>query len=177
MRSTPRRFDQSSLKPPLGSGPYQVSDVKPGEKIVYKRNPDYWAKDLPSKVGLGQLRRDFGRVFPAGKLAVRSLQEGRDRLSTPKGSPTKWARSYDFPAVQSGEVIKETFTPKTCPPACSVSSSTHAGRCLPMSKLRQGLALVFDFEWVNKNLFDSAYTRTQSFWQNSALSSFGVAGR
>jgi peptide/nickel transport system substrate-binding protein len=169
----PATFDQSSLKPPLGSGPYQVSDVKPGEKIVYKRNPDYWAKDLPSKVGLDNYDEISVEYFLQENSLFEAFKKGEIDFYA-EGSPTKWARSYNFPAVQSGEVVKETFTPKT--PSGMLGFVFNTRRPMFSNvQLRQGLALVFDFEWVNKNLFDGAYTRTQSYWQNSTLSYLGVA--
>lgn len=166
-------FDQTSLKFPLGSGPYQVSEVKPGERIVYKRNPDYWAKDLPSKVGFDNYDEISVEYFLQENSLFEAFKKGEIDIH-PEGSPTKWARSYNFPAVQSGDVIKDVFTPKT--PSGMLGFVFNTRRPIFENiKLRQGLALVFDFEWVNKNLFDNAYTRTQSFWQNSALSYLGVA--
>ncbi|WP_421869176.1 extracellular solute-binding protein [Pararhizobium sp.] len=166
-------FDQTSLKFPLGSGPYRVAEVKPGERIVYKRNPDYWAKDLPVKVGLDNYDQISVEYFLQENSLFEAFKKGEIDVY-PEGSATKWSRGYDFPAVKSGKVIKETFTPKT--PSGMLGFVFNTRR--PMfenPKLRQGLALVFDFEWANKNLFDGAYTRTQSFWQNSGLSYLGVA--
>ncbi|MBP1856808.1 peptide/nickel transport system substrate-binding protein [Rhizobium herbae] len=166
-------FDQTSLKFPLGSGPYKVADVRPGERIVYKRNPDYWAKDLPSKVGFDNYDQISVEYFLQDNTLFEAFKKGEIDIY-PEGSPTKWSRSYNFPAVQSGKVIKDTFTPKT--PSGMLGFVFNTRRPMFQNiKLRQGLALVFDFEWVNKNLFDGAYTRTQSFWQNSALSYLGVA--
>ena len=45
------RFDRSTLQPMVGSGPYTISEVRPGEFVQLTRNPDYWAKDHPSKAG------------------------------------------------------------------------------------------------------------------------------
>ncbi|EHK78017.1 ABC transporter periplasmic protein [Sinorhizobium meliloti CCNWSX0020] len=166
-------FDRTSLEPPLGSGPYRVAEVRPGERIVYRRNPDYWAKDLPSKVGLDNYDEISVEYFLQENTLFEAFKKGVVDIYA-EGSATKWARAYDFPAVRSGNVIKETFKPKT--PSGMLGFVFNTRR--PMFdniKLRQGLALVFDFEWVNKNLFDGAYTRTQSYWQNSSLSFLGVA--
>jgi len=166
-------FDQTTLKAPLGSGPYRVAEVKPGERIVYRRNPDYWAKTLPSKVGFDNYDEISVEYFLQENSLFEAFKKGEIDIY-PEGSATKWARGYDFPAVRSGDVVKETFTPKTPSGMLGIVFNTRK----PMFdnlKLRQGLALVFDFEWVNKNLFDSAYTRTQSYWQNSTLSFLGAA--
>ncbi|KQS98347.1 MULTISPECIES: extracellular solute-binding protein [unclassified Rhizobium] len=161
-------FDQTSLKFPLGSGPYQVAEVKPGERIIYKRNPNYWAKDLPTKVGFDNYDQVSVEYFLQDNSLFEAFKKGEVDIY-PEGSPTKWARSYNFPAVQSGAVIKDEFTPKT--PSGMLGFVFNTRRPIfADAKLRQGLAMAFDFEWVNKNLFDNAYTRTQSFWQNSNLS-------
>ncbi|WP_075289101.1 extracellular solute-binding protein [Pararhizobium arenae] len=161
-------FDQTSLKFPLGSGPYQVAEVKAGERIVYKRNPDYWAKDLPSKVGFDNYDQISVEYFLQENSLFEAFKKGEVDIYA-EGSPTKWARSYNFPAVQSGDVVKDEFTPKTPSGMLGFVFNTRKP-IFADAKLRQGLAMAFDFEWVNKNLFDNAYTRTQSFWQNSNLS-------
>ncbi len=161
-------FDQTTLKFPLGSGPYKVAEVKAGERIVYKRDPNYWAKDLPSKVGLDNYDEISVEYFLQDNSLFEAFKKGEIDIY-PEGSPTKWARSYDFPAVQSGTVIKDQFTPKTPSGMLGFVFNTRKP-VFADQKLRQGLAMAFDFEWVNKNLFDNAYTRTQSFWQNSNLS-------
>jgi peptide/nickel transport system substrate-binding protein len=166
-------FDRTTLEPPLGSGPYRVVQVEPGERIVYRRNPDYWGKDLPSKVGIDNYDEISVEYFLQENTLFEAFKKGEIDVY-PEGSATKWARGYDFPAVRSGDVIKETFKPRT--PSGMLGFVFNSRR--PMFdniKLRQGLALVFDFEWVNKNLFDGAYTRTQSYWQNSSLSFLGAA--
>ncbi len=71
-------FEETSLTPPFGSGPYKVASFKQGTSVIYRRRDDYWAKDLPVMRGPLQLRRDPLRVFPrpygaAGKLQGRRL--------------------------------------------------------------------------------------------------------
>src|SRR5690606_15844213 len=50
-------FDRTTLAPLTGSGPYRVAEVKPGDRIVFERNPDYWARDIPSKRGFDNYDR------------------------------------------------------------------------------------------------------------------------
>ena len=166
-------FDQTTFKPQLGSGPYLVKEIKPGEKIVYARNPDYWGKDLPTKVGIDNFDQISIEYFLQDTTLFEAFKKGEIDIYA-EGSPTKWRRSYDFPAVTSGNVIKDAFKPRL--PASMFGIVFNTRR--PMfrdARVREGLTLAFDFEWVNKALFDGAYTRTQSFWQNSELSSLGVA--
>ena len=46
-----REFEQTTLEPPLGSGPYKIGDFKQGAFVTYRRRDDYWAKDLPVNRG------------------------------------------------------------------------------------------------------------------------------
>jgi peptide/nickel transport system substrate-binding protein len=165
-------FDQTTLKPLLGSGPYLVSQVRPGEKIVFARNPDYWARDLPSKRGFDNFDAISIEYFSQENTLFEAFKKGEIDIYK-EGSPRNWARAYDFPAVRNGDVVKDTFVPRL--PANMYAMVFNTRRpVFSDPRLRQGLTLAFDFEWVNKNLYEGAYTRTQSFWQNSELSSFGV---
>jgi peptide/nickel transport system substrate-binding protein len=165
-------FEQTTLKPLLGSGPYLVKQLRPGEKIVYKRNPDYWAKDLPSKVGFDNFDEISIEYFLQENALFEAFKKGEIDIYR-EGSPKAWSRAYDFPAVRSGNVVKDSFTPRL--PANMYAMVFNTRRSIFANpKLREGLTLAFDFEWLNKNLYDNAYKRSQSFWENSDLSSFHV---
>jgi peptide/nickel transport system substrate-binding protein len=165
-------FDQTSLVPPIGSGPYLVKQVRAGEKIVYERDPNYWAKDLPTKIGLDNYDQVSVEYFLQDNSLFEAFKKGEVDLYV-EGSPTRWKRSYDFPAVTSGKVVKDTFKPGL--PATMFGMVFNTRRPIFADpKVREALTLAFDFEWLNKNFYENAYKRTQSFWQNSSLSSLGV---
>ena len=165
-------FDRTSLAPPLGSGPYKVKEVKPGEKIIYARDPDYWGKDIPAKVGFDNYDEISVEYFLQENSLFEAFKKGEIDLFQ-EGNPTKWARGYDFPSALSGAVIKDSVKPKT--PSGMLGFVFNTRRPLfQKQELRKALTLVFDFEWVNRSLFENAYKRTQSYWQNSDLSSMGA---
>lgn len=165
-------FDRSSLTPMIGSGPYIVDTVRPGELVVMKRNPDYWAKDIPSKRGFDnydELRinyiRDDNTMFEAFKKGVSSIH-----IETDTG---RWATGYDFPAVSDGRVIKEDF--EFGLPSGMYGFVMNTRRPVFSNRdLRMALVNLFDFEWANRNLFNGAYERTKSYYDGSELSSQGV---
>jgi peptide/nickel transport system substrate-binding protein len=166
-------FDETTMIPPVGSGPYLVKQIVPGQRIVYQRDPNYWAIDLPTKVGQDNYDQISIEYFLQESTLFEAFKKGEVDVYA-EGSPAKWARSYDFPAVANGDVIKEAFTPRT--PASMYAMVFNTRRSLFADpRLREALTLAFDFEWVNKNIYDNAYSRTNSFWQNSALSSLDVA--
>ncbi|MBB6487457.1 extracellular solute-binding protein [Rhizobium lusitanum] len=166
-------FERTTLDIPVGSGPYRVKSIDPGLRIVFESDPNYWGKDLPSKIGFDNYDEIAVNYFLQDTALFESFKKG-DIDIYPDGSPGHWRQAYNFPAVDSGAVVKETFTPKK--PSGMLGFVFNTRRPIfADKKVREGLTLAFDFEWLNRSLFSSAYTRTQSYWQNSDLSSFGVA--
>ena len=164
-------FDQSSLKIPVASGPYLIKSVSPGQRIVYQRNPNYWGKDVPSKVGFDNYDEISVEYFLQENTLFEAFKKGAVDVYL-EGNPTHWARAYDFPAHTSGEVIKDVFKPDL--PSGMLGFVFNLRRpVFDNPDVRAALIRAFDFEWANRNLFDGSYTRTQSFWQNSDLSSLG----
>ncbi len=165
-------FGSSTLKAPIASGPYLVSEVKPGERITYKKNPKYWAKDLPIQKGFfnfDQIRVDYYRnanaQFEAFKKGLFDIY--------PENSPAKWRTAYNFPAIKEKRIIKEAFPNQT--PSGMLGFVFNTRRPIFKNRqVRKALAMLFDFEWANQNLFYGAYQRTSSYWQDSYLSSLGI---
>lgn len=167
----PKTFEQSGLTPMVGSGPYIIDTVKPGEKIVYRRNPDYWGKDVPAMRGLANYDRLTVNYYLQDQTLFEAFKKGDVDLY-PDGSPGHWRDSYNFPAVRNGDIVRAEFRPKL--PSGMFGFVFNTRRPLFQDiRVREALTLAFDFEWVDRNLFGEVYDRTQSFWQNSDLSSFG----
>lgn len=164
-------FDKSSLKPLVGSGPYIVDRVRPGELVVLKRRPDYWAKEIPSKIGFDnydEIRinyiRDENTMFESFKKGVIDV--------FPESDTARWATGYDFPAALDGRIVKEAFRSRL--PSGMFSFVLNTRRPVFGDRaVRSALAGLFDFEWANQNLYSNAYTRTKSFYDGSELSSYG----
>lgn len=165
-------FEDSTLEPPVGSGPYLVESVEPGTRITYKRNPDYWGADVPSMRGFAnydtitvEYFRDATARFEAFKKGVFDIYAESD--------PVKWETAYDFPAVENGDVVKSTFVSDRPDRFFGFFFNTRRD-VFADRKVREALAMLFDFEWVNANLFSDRFSRTGSYWQNSAeLSALG----
>jgi peptide/nickel transport system substrate-binding protein len=168
----PDSFERTTLSIPIGSGPYRVKSLDPGQRITFERNPDYWGKNIPTKVGVDNYDQITVNYFLQDTTVFESFKKG-DIDIYQDGSPAHWQQAYNFPAVNSGAVVKDTFTPKL--PSGMLGFVFNTRRPIFADKnVRKGLALAFDFEWFNRNLASGAYTRTESYWQNSDLSSYGV---
>lgn len=164
-------FADSTLTPPLGSGPYRISDIEPGGRIVFERRDDYWGEDLP--VNRGQLNFDKITVeyFRSVQARFEAFKKGLYDIHL-ENDPAQWERAYVFPAVEDGRVVRETVAIGT--PAAMLCFAFNTRRPVFADKrVREALAMLFDFEWVNRNLFFGIYERTGSFWHGSPLSSLG----
>lgn len=163
-------FDSSTLDLFVGSGPYKIKEVRPGERIVYERDKNYWAKDIPSKVGFDNFDEIRVEYFLSQTAQFEAFKKGLVDVYA-DGNPTHWARSYDFAAVDNGEIIRQTFQKERPSGMFGFVFNTRRDVFKDI-RVRKALSLMFDFEWINKNLNNNVYTRTQSFWQGSTLSSY-----
>lgn len=166
-------FDRTSLEIPVGSGPYKIKSIKPGEKITYARDPNYWGKDIPSKIGFDNYDEISVTYFLQDSTLFEAFKKG-DVDIYPEGDSGHWARAYDFPAATNGDVVKEVFKPGL--PSGMLGFVFNTRRPIFADpRVREALSLALDFEWINKNLYGGAFKRSQSFWQNSALGAYGNA--
>jgi microcin C transport system substrate-binding protein len=165
-------FDASTLEPPLGTGPYRVSDVKQGRTITHRLNPDYWGKDLPVNKGhfnFGSIRFEYFRDRTAGFEAFKSGEyEFREEFTS-----RFWATKYDFPAVKDGRVVTLT-TPDDRPSGTQGWFINTRRLHLSDPLVRQALSHAFDFEWTNRQHFHDLYKRTQSYFENSEMKATGT---
>jgi len=164
-------FDQSTLEPGVGSGPYLISEVKPGERITFKRREDYWAKSLPIKRGIDNYDQVAVEYFLSETAQFEAFKKGVFDVY-PDGSATNWSRGYDFPAVTAGEVLREEYNRKIPSGMYGFVFNTRRPMFHDVS-VRRALTMLFDFEWANRSLYDNTYERTHSFWDGSGLSSYG----
>ena len=164
-------FEETSLTPMIGSGPYRVTAVKPGASVTFTRNPDYWGRDLPINRGLfnfDEIRFEYFReangYFEAFKRGLYDF-----RVET---EPLRWHEGYDFPAVKDGKVIRETIKTGLPQPSEFLVFNTRRPVFSDI-RVRRALTLLFDFEWMNRNYFFGLYTRSGGFFAGSELSAYG----
>ncbi|MFZ1814321.1 MAG: extracellular solute-binding protein [Rhizobiaceae bacterium] len=166
-------FGDSTLEPPVASGPYRVVTVEPGAHITYERRADYWGKDIAVNRGILNQDRISVEYFKTQQALFEAFKKGLYDVYF-ESDPSAWERSFDFPAVTEGKIVKDSFL--------SGAPATMQGFVFNTRKpvfsnreTRRALAMLFDFEWVNKNLYFGIYKRTGSFWQGSLLSALGIA--
>ncbi|NKX66791.1 ABC transporter substrate-binding protein [Labrenzia sp. 5N] len=164
-------FDKSSLNPPTGTGPYTFKTIEPGRLVVYEKNPDYWAKDLPVKAGFDNFDEIRVEYFRDETTLQESFKKGLVQALQFR-DPARWATGLDFPAVKNGDVLKRAI-PLGIPAAMQGIAFNTRKDQFSDPAVRKALRMLFDFEWVNRNLYYGLYTRTAGYWDNSELSSVG----
>ncbi|MEO5615882.1 MAG: extracellular solute-binding protein [Cypionkella sp.] len=165
-------MEETTLIPYLGSGPYVVDKVQPPERITYKRNPDYWGKDLPIMQGMANFDAIRIEYFADSVPAFEAFKGGAYTFRV-ENSSKSWATGYDFPGIKDGSVIKAEFP----------SGAKASGQAFLFNlrrdkfkdpRVREAIGLMFNFEWSNQTLFYGLYTRVNSLWENSWLAATGV---
>lgn len=168
----PATFEDTSMTPPIGSGPYRIGAVRPGASIVMERNPDYWGRDLNINRGLwnfDEIRFDF---FRESNSAFEAFKRGLYDFRV-ENEPLRWSSGYDFPALQSGQVVKELIANGSPQPSDFLVFNTRRPQFADI-RVREALSLLFDFEWINQNYFFNLYQRSGSFFAGSDLSAYAV---
>ncbi len=166
-----RNFEETSLEPILGSGPYKIGDYKQGTFVGYKRREDYWAKDLPVNKGrynFDEIRYEYYRdrtaaleSFKAGAYDLREEFTARD-----------WMTAYDIPAVKDGRMLKVSLPDENPSGTQGFFLNLRRAKFADI-RVRRSLDLAFDYEWTNANIFSNAYRRTHSYFENSEMKANG----
>lgn len=168
----PATFEDTSFTAPLGSGPYTVTKVQPGNSVIFTRDKNYWGRDLAINRGLWNfdtIRYDYYRDgnthFEAFKKGLYDVRAETD--------PGRWETAYNFPALRHGRVVKEEF-PYGLPKGMVGFVFNTRRAMFADVRVREALLQLFDFEWINQNFFFSLYKRTASYFDGCDLSAHGV---
>jgi len=167
-----KNFEETSMEIPIGSGPYKIKKFEPGRSITYELNYNYWGKNIPIKKGtenFGLIKYEYYKdrsiereAFKSGDIDFYSENTSKD-----------WATSYDTPATKNGLIKKELIEHEN-PQGMQAFIFNTRREFFKDRRVREAISYAFDFEWTNKNLFYSAYKRTNSFFENSELASDGL---
>ncbi len=165
-------FAKPYLKAPLGSGPYVLTDFQTNKYLMFKRNPNYWAKDLPSRKGFfnfDEIRYDY---YQDTTVTLQALFSGNIDVREEYIAKI-WATGYDNDKVKSGEIVKDEIphseTARLQNFAFNIRRPQFADR-----RVREAIGYAFNFEWAKKNLFYNQYERLTSYFTNSGMEATGL---
>lgn len=159
-----RTFDKATLDFVMGSGPYLIDSIDPGHRIVYRRRDDYWAKDLPVNRGQYNFDRVEVRYFRDEHILRQAFKAGELNLIQEQ-KPQEWTRFYNFDRTKGGPIEKVEIRQNMPVPLVGLAFNLRRSP-LDNPKVRRALSLIFDFDWINENLYEKVYERHTSFFNN-----------
>ncbi len=160
---------------PLGSGPYQIDSLDPGRQIKYKRVENYWAKDLPVNKGLYNFDTIIYDYYKDSNVLVEAFKVGEYDFRR-EYNVKRWLSEYDFKAVQNGEVILTEMNNDRPVGMNGLVMNTRRD-IFNNRNVRLALSYAYDHEWINKTIYQNAYVRTDSYFDNSPLASSGLPSK
>lgn len=167
-----RKFEEGTLTPPLGSGLYKIGTVKPGAQIEYVRADNAWARDLNVNKGRYNFDRIVFDTYRDSNVALEAFFAGNYDVRM-ENVAKLWATGYNAPAVQDGRIARAEI-PHAQPVGMQGFIFNTRRPVFADIQVRRAIGYAFDFEWANKKLADSAYTRNDSYFENSELASSGL---
>lgn len=166
------RFDEISLTPLMGSGPYKLGRAEAGRSVTYKRDPNYWGQDLMVNRG----RYNFDQIkfvyYQSDEIAFEGFKSGQYRFRV-ENKASNWATGYNFPAIKAGLIKKESI-PSLNPVPMQALVMNNRRAIFGDIRVRRALTYAYDFEWMNKTLFHNQYERLQSYFHGSELAATGT---
>jgi microcin C transport system substrate-binding protein len=164
-------FNEVVMDIPIGSGAYKIGPVVFGKDITYVRDDNYWAKDLPARKGSANFDRIHIKIYQDNTAKLEALKAGEFDMMR-FFSAGDWARRVDGRKFKSGELVKGEFEHKQ--PTGFQSYVLNIRRpFLQDVRVREALGLAVDYEWMNRQMFYSAYQRVNGIFGNTMCQTTG----
>ncbi|WP_175817540.1 extracellular solute-binding protein [Burkholderia diffusa] len=167
-------FDQLAFEQPIGSGPYLIERYDNGRTITYRRNPAYWGADLPVRIGTDNFERIVYKLYGDGVARLEAFKAGEYDVLV-EYIARNWTRRDVGKRFDSGELVKREFRQHNGAGMQGFFMNLRRPQFRDV-RVRQALDLAFDFEWLNRQLFYSAYTRLDSYFADTDLQATGTPG-
>ena len=165
-------FEKITMTPIIGSGPYKVTEVKPGHSIRYQRRSDYWGENLPINRGRFNFDEVFYEYYRNTQVEFEAFKTGQVDIAA-ETNPKTWKREFNFKAINEGKALKIEYE-HTRPVGLKGFVFNQRREIFSDIRVRQALTYVFDFDRLNQSFFQNAYTRTESYFANTYLASSGL---
>jgi microcin C transport system substrate-binding protein len=167
-----RDVTQTTLEPPLGSGPYRLKEFSPGHTIIYEKVADYWGKDLNVNVGANNFAQIRYEYFRDSTVALEAFKGDQVDWRT-ENSAKNWATAYDFPAAREKKVVLEEFPVRNVGIMQAFAFNIRRDK-FKDARVRRAFNFAFDFEEMNRQIFFGQYRRIASYFEGTELASTGI---
>ncbi len=167
-----RDVTQTTLEPPLGSGPYRIKEFAPGRSVTYEKVADYWGKDLNANIGSNNFQQLRFEYFRDPTVALEAFKADQLDWRT-ENSAKDWATAYDFPAVREKKVVREEFPIRSSGVMQAFVFNIRRPK-FQDQRVRRAFNFAFDFEEMNRQLFSGQYSRIASYFEGTELAATGV---
>jgi microcin C transport system substrate-binding protein len=168
---TGARLDESRMEISPGSGPYVLDSFDVNRRITYRRNPDYWGADLPINRGRHNFNEIRVEYFADGAAAFEAFKTGEYTFRAENNS-RQWATGYDFPAITRGHVLREELPTGIAPTPTGFVFNLERD-FLRDKRVREAIALAWNFEWTNETLQYGLFRQRESFTQGTRFQADG----
>lgn len=165
-------FSEPLTTPPVGSGPYFISDFKMGQYVIYRRNPHYWAKDLPVNRGLDNFDEKRIEYYMDSSIALEAFKTGEYDFRG-ESQPKNWFTQYQGHYFDTNDIIKQEKPIKTATDTRWLAFNLQKDLFKDI-KVREAITLAFDFEWLNRAYYYNSYKRPTSFFENTIYAAKGT---
>lgn len=167
-----RDVTQTTLEPPLGSGPFRLKEFIAGRTLVYERVADYWGKDLNVNIGTNNFAQMRYEYYRDSTVALEAFKADQVDYRT-ENSAKNWATAYDFPAVRDKKVVMEEFPIRNIGVMQAFAFNIRRPK-FQDPRVRRAFNFGFDFEEMNRQIFFGLYQRISSYFQGTELACSGV---
>jgi microcin C transport system substrate-binding protein len=167
-----RDVTQTTLEPPLGSGPYRLKEFAPGRSLVYEKVDEYWGKDLNVIIGTRNFQTIRYEYFRESTIALEAFKADQVDWRV-ENSAKDWANSYDFPAVRDKRVVREEFPIRNIGVMQCFAFNIRRDK-FKDARVRRAFNFAFDFEEMNRTIFFGQYKRIASYFEGTELAATGV---
>lgn len=159
-------------EPPVTSGAYKIGDYQMGKSITYVRDQNYWARDLPSQVGMYNFDQITYDYYKDANVALEAFKRGEFDFNR-EASSKNWAELYNGDNFDQGYIVKSMIADKGPQPYSGFVFNTQRAIFADI-RVREALSTVFDFQWLNRTLFYDAYQRNNSYFQGTQYAAQGL---
>lgn len=170
-KSYPKGLAAAPNTPPVGSGPYKLGKSESGRSIEFKRDPAYWAQNLPVRKGMFNFDTVRFLYYRDAAVRIEGIKGGRYDF-TEETVARNWARAYPEDILRKRGLEKREWAHNNTAGLQAFVMNQRRGFFKDI-RVRRALVLSFDFESINKRLFYGAYARSNSFFTNSELAASG----